>query len=212
MHHDSMLTSFTDAKTTQDGVEAALAAVDVSAPPGAAEERKELTKLSVLKDIVLGQFVRIQREQVKLKKMGAIMYDSAIVAPTVDDPNKLKVLVYCSADETIKVIEDSMPIHSAHLTGSSMATFKKLREFCEAPTAQAIIANSWRDAAGIDFKTATDVVIINYVDMASVVQQMVARLLRMGRTTRPRIWLLAYNNEKDMWMRTHCEAVPLATS
>jgi hypothetical protein len=199
MHHETDWTAFTEAKTLSLGMEAVLHQPTT--------DTVELTKLSVLRAIALGRFAEIKRERVRLKKLGTIIYDSTVEAKTEDRMERLKILIYSSADDTLKKIEADMPIHHAHLTASAAVTSKKIRAFRSSVVPSAILANSWRDAAGIDFKTATDVVIMNYVDADSVVQQMVGRLQRMGRTTRARIWLIAFNNECQSWQTTHCEAM-----
>jgi hypothetical protein len=197
MHHETDFSSFVDAKSATIGMETILKGSNTD----------ELTKLSVLRTIVLGRFAELKRTRVRLKKIGTIIYDPAVEAKCEDRIEKLKILIYSSADNTLKKIEADLPIKHAHLTASAASTFKKIKAFRESNEPFAILANSWRDAAGIDFKTATDVVIMNYVDAGAVVQQMVARLLRMGRTSRARIWLISFKNECDSWLSTHCEPI-----
>lgn len=200
MHHETDFSAFTEAKTLSLGMEAVLKEPTTSVT--------ELTKLSVLKMIATGRFAEIKRDRVRLKKQGMIIYDPTVEAKCEDRMEQFKILIYSSADDTLKKIETDMPIHHAHLTASAAATSKKIRAFRTSMVPSAILANSWRDAAGIDFKTATDVVIMNYVDAEAVVQQMVGRLQRIGRTTRARIWLIAFNNECESWQSTHCEMIP----
>jgi len=200
MHHETDFSIFAEAKTATLGMESILK------DPGAGGT-EELTKLSVLRAISTGRFAEIKRTQIRLKKLGTIVYDSSIEAKCEDKIERLKILIYSSADDTLKKIEAEMPIQHAHLTASASSTAAKIKKFRTSVEPSAILANSWRDAAGIDFKTATDVVIMNYVDTSAVVQQMVARLLRMGRVSRARIWLISFQNECDAWLRSHCEAL-----
>lgn len=202
MHHETDFSNFVDAKTATLGMETILKAPNAGGTD-------ELTKLSVLRAISLGRFSDITRTQVRLKKLGTIIYDPAIEAKCEDRMERLKILIYSSADDTLKKIEADIPIGHAHLTASASSTAAKIKKFRASTEPAAILANSWRDAAGIDFKTATDVVIMNYVDAEAVVQQMVARLLRMGRVSRARIWLISFKNECDSWLRTHCEQLPV---
>lgn len=205
MRHGTDYSDFAEAKTLSDGM---AAIIDQPAVATSANAPAELTKLSVLYDIVSGRWSELERHQIALRKRDAIIYDKNSDAKTEDRPEKLKILIYSSADDTIKKIEVDMPIQHAHLTGSASATFAKIKRFRNAEIATAILANSWKDAAGIDFKTATDVIIMNYVDATSVVQQMVGRVQRMGRIGRARIWLIAYNNECKLWLNNHCEPLP----
>lgn len=203
MRHDTDYSSFTEAKTLTQGMANIIdQSMSVAATPA------ELTKLSVLYNIVAGNWSEVDRHQIALRKRDAIIYDTSADAKTEGRPEKLKILVYSSADDALKKIEIGMPIQHAHLTASASATFAKIKRFRNADVATAILANSWKDAAGIDFKTATDVIIMNYVDAPGVVQQMVGRVQRMGRQSRARIWLIAYNNECNLWMQSHCDPLP----
>jgi hypothetical protein len=215
MRHDTNFSDFAEAKTLSQGM-AKIIDRDESFTSTAGEvtdfvstavsnKSEELTKLSVLYDIVAGRWELLERHKIALCKRDSIIYDTESDAKTEGRSERLKILVYSSADDTLKKIEVGMPVQHAHLTSSASATFAKIKRFRNAEVASAILANSWRDAAGIDFKTATDVIIMNYVDAPGVVQQMVGRVQRMGRTNRARIWLIAYNNECNLWMRTHCE-------
>jgi hypothetical protein len=182
---------------------AASSALEIFAATKLNEQKAtEITKMSVLNDILNFNFARVPRKQVRLKKLRALTYDESVVAPTENRPQLMKALIYCSADDTLHMIEREVTVDFARLTSSASATYKKIMRFrsYEAPTA--ILANTWRDAAGIDFKMATDMIIINYIEATSVVQQMIARLLRIGRTTRARIWLLSYTNEMDRWLNS----------
>lgn len=198
MHHDTDFSEFVGAKTSADGMGAVL-------KNPMANDIEELTKISVLHTILLGRFSEIKKTQIRLKRLGVIIYDPYIEAKCEDKLEQLKILIYSSADDTLKKIEAKIPIEHAHLTSSASSTAAKIRRFRSSQEPTSILANTWTDAAGIDFKTATDVVIMNYISACSVVQQMIARLLRMGRTSRPRIWLIAYQNECDSWLNTHCE-------
>lgn len=204
MHHNTDYSDFAEAKSLPIDMMAAIVDQSEISTPAITE----LTKLSVLYDIVACNWSNLERHQIALRKRDAIIYDTTADTKTEGRPEKLKILIYSSADETLKKIEIGMPIQHAHLTSSASATFAKIKRFRNAEIATAILANSWRDAAGIDFKTATDVIIMNYVDAPSVVQQMVGRVQRMGRQNRARIWIIAYNNECNLWLNNHCEPLP----
>jgi hypothetical protein len=198
MHHETDFSDFVDAKTSADGMGAIL-------KNHTSNDIEELTKMSVLHTILLGRFSEIKKTQIRLKRLDTIIYDSYVEAKCENNMEQLKILIYSSADDTLKKIEAKIPIEHSHLTQSASSTAAKIKRFRSSPVPTAILANSWTDAAGIDFKTATDVVIMNYISVSSVVQQMIARLLRMGRKSRPRIWLIAFQNECDSWLKSHCE-------
>jgi hypothetical protein len=193
MHHDTDFSAFAGATSTKD----VLNALEVKV---ASDTPVEMTKLSILNDILGYKFSSLPMLRVKLNKFDSLVYDSTIEAKCEADSQKIKALIYCSADETLANIEASLTIDHARLSASSKKTYERIKHFRSTDKPTALLANAWRDAAGIDFKTATDVIIINYVEQPAIVQQMMARVLRMGRVSRPRIWLISYSNERERWL------------
>jgi hypothetical protein len=170
----------------------------------------DVTKFSILRNIIKCEYDNINMTQVDLKKFDSIIFDEKSKMETVTDNKKIKVLVYCSSNETLLSIEKQLTgvISFSRLTHSSTCTYKKIFAFESATEPVAILANSWGDAAGIDFKMATDVVILNYIDSPYVMQQMFGRVLRIGQQHRPRIFLVSYGNEADRWKTNYVKASP----
>jgi hypothetical protein len=169
-----------------------------------------VTKFSILHNIIKCEYDNINMSQVNLKKFESIIFDENSTAVTVTDKKKIKVLVYCSSNETLISIEKQLTgvIKFSRLTHSSACTYKKIFAFESATEPAAILANSWGDAAGIDFKMATDVVILNYIDSPYIMQQIFGRVLRIGQIHRPRIFLVSYGNEATRWKNNYINEGP----
>lgn len=194
MHHETDVASFMSANTAREQ----LAVVNAPEPIATVEN----SKLSILNDILNGRHDNLKQTKVRLRSHGALLFDESVKAEVEANPEKIKALVYCSANGTLCAMENDITIDRARLTRSSAATATKVSRFNRATKPTAILADTWRDAAGINFREATDIIVINYIDTRAVVEQMFGRGLRAGRASRLRIWLLAFNNECTRWLNT----------
>jgi type I site-specific restriction endonuclease len=141
-----------------------------------------------------------------LKPLKSLVYDSTSDKECEIDNKKMKTLIYCSANDTLRMIEGEMVgtnVDYARITSSSASTHKKVMNFRNAKGPTSLLANSWGDAAGIDFKMATDIIILNYIESKAVVQQMLGRLLRIGQNKRARVTLISFTNERHKWLQTY---------
>jgi hypothetical protein len=198
LHHDTDTQALIDATST---------IVDI------AEEKNKtdvVTKITILRDIIQCNFSNIKRKKVELNKLKSVIFDEKSEMKSVIDNNKMKVLIYCSSNKTLRTVEKQLAgiVEYSRLTQSSTCTYKKICNFKNATRSTAILANSWGDAAGIDFKMATDVIILNYIESAAVLHQMIGRVLRIGQQHRPRIHLISYNNEAQKWMTNYVKSTP----
>lgn len=173
-------------------------------------ETEHVTKFTILRKIVQYDFSNINKTSIELNKFKSVIFDEKSKIETVKDKNKMKILIYCSSNETLCAVEKKLTgiINYSRLTGSSTGTYKKICRFRESTSAIAILANSWGDAAGIDFKDATDVIILNYINSKCVLQQMIGRVLRLGQLHRPRIHLISYQNESQKWIDNYSKSDP----
>lgn len=121
-----------------------------------------------------------------------------------ENAHPIKALIYCSSDSTIKQIKNRLEsfINTEILTGRVSNSTRLLREFRTSDDSMCIISNTWRNAGGIDFKAATDIIVVNYVDSDYDLVQMMARGIRIGRRGVLRIWILAYINELFRWNKS----------
>ena len=200
LHHDTDTLALIDATSSSS-------IVDII------EEKKyveKVTKFTILRDIVTCNFSNTNRTIVELNKLESVIFDEKSKIKPVSDKNKMKILIYCSSNETLSVVEKHITgiIDYGRLTRSSTRTYKKIRNFRDATQATAILANSWGDAAGIDFKDATDVIIINYIEAPCILHQMIGRVLRLGQLHRPRIHLISYQNEAQKWIANYTKSDP----
>ena len=200
LHHDTDTTMLLDATSS----------VSIINNADEKNESEAVTKFTVLRNIVQCNYSNIVRTAVDLNKFKSIIFDEKSDIAPIEDKKKIKVLIYCSSNQTLNAIEKQLIgiIDYSRLTPSSTSTYKKIRKFREASKPTVILANSWGDAAGIDFKMASDVIILNYINSMYVMQQMLGRVLRVSQKHRPRIWLPSYQNEADRWMQTYVKSAP----
>jgi hypothetical protein len=199
LHHDTDVNELLDAS------------LDSELEQKNADESKQNyrpTKISIAKQIIMGIEVNAKRADVELCKLKSIIFDDKSEAKCID--KNRKVLMYCSADETLRKIGKELydAIAFSRLTKSSKSTYNKVTQFRNAKTQTAILANSWSDAAGIDFNMATDIIVFNYIDSPYVLQQMFGRTFRVGQKHRVRIHIVAYENEQVRWLNTYVKPAP----
>lgn len=174
------------------------------------KEEVEITKLSVLAKLLHYDFANVDMERVYLRHFSSLVYDSKSDEKCNTNPDRMKTLIYCSANDTLHIIESELAnnVDYKRLTASSAATHKKIMHFRSSTKPTALLANAWGDAAGIDFKMATDIVIINYIESPATVQQMLGRLLRMGGNKRARVCLISFTNERYKWLQQYVTSEP----
>lgn len=166
----------------------------------------KITKMSIAREIIMGMQPSVDKTPIQLMPLQSIIFDEKSAAKCVDGPRK--VLIYCSADETIDKISSSITgsIDHSKLTASSTSTYDKIKHFRDATVDTAILANSWTDAAGIDFNMASDTIVFNYFKSPQIINQMWGRTLRMGQKYRSRIHIIAYENEKTQWFDNYVKS------
>jgi hypothetical protein len=161
------------------------------------------TKISILLSILRGD--KTDRTEYRLNRLGSMVFDTNDERKCDETP--AKVLIYSSADAAISKIEKDIlaaDIHCDHLTKNSATKNKnKIATFIGATDTTVIIANTWKDAAGIDFKMATDIIVVNYIESEAYLEQMFGRACRAGQTVRTNIHIIGYTNERSLWLRNY---------
>jgi hypothetical protein len=200
LHHATDFSVLTTAKSESDMLDIITSKSNV----------EEVTKITVLKKLLKYDFENVDMERVYLRPFNSLVYERKSDEKCNGESAKMKALIYCSANDTLHVIEAELDafVDYGSLTASSTATHKKIMHFRSTKTATSLLANSWGDAAGIDFKMATDIMIINYIESQATVQQMLGRLLRIGGNKRARVCLISFTNERYKWLQQYVTSEP----
>jgi hypothetical protein len=168
----------------------------------------KITKFTILRDILLRNKLTALQTDIDLKDFKSLSFDRNSDVKCAPDDVPIKALISCSSDDTIDCTQTILGefMEVSILTNSSSLTGKKLDAFKKSEKPAAVLTNFYKNAAGLDLSYVNTVIFINIIEHDYIMQQMIGRVLRITQKYRPIIYLIAFDNEADLWLKKYNRA------